>query len=223
MPAELPEIISSENFGPDAFAEAANVSRETLDRLRIYVKMLEEWNAKQNLVSEATLPVIWHRHVFDCAQLVPLIPENMHSVADFGSGAGFPALVLSIMLGTRAKVTMFESTGKKSAFLKAVVAELGLKAEVRNTRIESAPEEKMQLITARAFTNLPQLLTYARPFSGKSTMCLFPKGQSWEKEVLEAQKNWKFTLVTHPSRTHSEGRILQITHLKPLYSSRHNP
>ncbi len=217
MPPELPE---AENFGPEAFAEAAHVSRETLERFRIYVKMLEEWNGKNNLVSEKTLPVVWHRHVWDSAQLFPLIPENVHSVVDLGSGAGFPALVLSILLGTRAKVTMYEATGKKCAFLNAVVKELGLKAEVRKARIESAAPEKMQLITARAFTNLPQLLDYARPFTGKSTLCLFPKGQSWETEVREAQKNWKFTLVTHPSQTHSEARILQITHLKPLYSSR---
>lgn len=221
MPAELPEIVSPDNFGPEEFAAAANVSRETLQKFSIYMKLLEEWNARHNLVSESQMPIVWHRHVFDSAQLFPLIPENAHTLADFGSGAGFPGLVLSIMLGARAKVTMFEATGKKCAFLNAVIKELDLKAEVKNERIEKSAPFKAQVVTARAFTALDQLFSYTHEFVGKSTLCLFPKGQNWEKEVQEAQKKWKFALETMPSKTHTDARILKITHLKALHTTTH--
>ncbi len=66
-------------------------------RLKAYADLLADWNARHNLVAKSTLPDLWHRHMWDSAQLAPLIPETAQTLADLGSGAGFPGLVLAAM------------------------------------------------------------------------------------------------------------------------------
>src|SRR5690349_6684343 len=111
---------------PDEFAAAANVSRETLAPLKAYVGLLEDWNSRHNLVSPGSLADVWHRHVWDSAQLARFIPESARTLADLGSGAGFPGLVLAELLRGRVHVTLFEATAKRCHFLEAVRDRLGL-------------------------------------------------------------------------------------------------
>src|SRR5262249_18801904 len=96
-------------FGPEAFAEKVHVSRETLDRLRTYVDLLREWSAYHNLVSRRSLDDVWRRHVWDSAQLTGFVPQNAMKIVDLGSGAGFPGLVLALLLRDRAWVTLYEA------------------------------------------------------------------------------------------------------------------
>ena len=86
-------------YGPLDFARDTGVPRETLSRLSTFVNLLIEWNGRLNLVAASTLPDVWRRHVLDSAQLAPLIPDQARTIIDLGSGAGFPGLVLAIMLG----------------------------------------------------------------------------------------------------------------------------
>jgi hypothetical protein len=74
-----------------------DVPRETLTRLGAYAALVAKWQAAINLVGPATLPQIWERHFLDSAQLLALIEPSERRIADFGSGAGFPGLVLAIM------------------------------------------------------------------------------------------------------------------------------
>ena len=60
--------------------------------------LLTDWNARHNLVSKASLDEVWQRHIWDSAQLAPLIPHKAKTLADLGSGAGFPGLVLAVLL-----------------------------------------------------------------------------------------------------------------------------
>ena len=99
-------------FGPEEFAAKAGVSRETLARLKAFADILTDWNARHNLVAKSTLPDLWSRHFWDSAQLAPLIPGAAHSLADLGSGAGFPGLVLAALRPDLA-VTLHEATTKK--------------------------------------------------------------------------------------------------------------
>ncbi|HEY1707595.1 MAG TPA: RsmG family class I SAM-dependent methyltransferase, partial [Rhizomicrobium sp.] len=82
-------------FGPEQFAEAASVSRETLGHLKLYIGVLREWNAQHNLVSAGSLADVWRRHVWDCAQIARYVPADAKTLADLGAGAGFPGLVLA--------------------------------------------------------------------------------------------------------------------------------
>ena len=75
-----------------------NVSRETYDKIDSFVKLLTEWNQKMNLVSKNSLADVWVRHVLDSAQLMTYLPTDLHHLVDIGSGAGFPAIVLAVVL-----------------------------------------------------------------------------------------------------------------------------
>jgi 16S rRNA (guanine527-N7)-methyltransferase len=106
-------------YGPEDFAAATGVSRETIERLSAYAALLVKWQARINLVSASTLEDLWRRHMLDSAQLLPLLPEGTTSVIDLGSGAGFPGLVLAI-LGIP-EVHLIESDQRKCVFLTEAV------------------------------------------------------------------------------------------------------
>ena len=122
-------------FGPGDFAAQTGVSRETLARLKAYADVLADWNARHNLVSKNSLAELWRRHFWDSAQLAPLVPAEARTLADLGSGAGFPGLVLAAMLPEVA-VTLFEATAKKCAFLQAAAERMGLDVAIENARME---------------------------------------------------------------------------------------
>lgn len=199
-------------FGPEEFAKAADVSRETLARLKAYIGLLAEWNARHNLVSKNSLEHVWERHVWDSAQLLRFVPESADSLVDLGSGAGFPGLVLAVMLRARPgfKTVLYESIAKKCRFLEAAAARMQIAVEVRNARMEEARPEPFDLVTARACAPLTRLLGYARPFQGLRTTNLFLKGQNVEAELTEARTSWKLNAVRHESLTDPSGAILEI-------------
>ena len=102
------------------FMEKYNVSRETFDCLKTYEASLNEWQQKFNLVSKNSLADAWNRHFADSAQLFDYIPKEAEVLLDFGSGAGFPGMVLAIMAKEKTpylKVKLIESIGKKTLYL----------------------------------------------------------------------------------------------------------
>ncbi|HYM17578.1 MAG TPA: 16S rRNA (guanine(527)-N(7))-methyltransferase RsmG [Micropepsaceae bacterium] len=207
---------AEDGFGPDEFAALCGVSRETLLRLKAYAGMLVEWNTRQNLVSQASLAHLWRRHFWDSAQLVPLLPPGARSLVDLGSGAGFPGLVLAELLRDRPdfSITLYEATQKKCRFLEAVAKKLGLNPEIRCMRIEEAPEEAFDVITARACKPLPELLAYAQRFWAPHTVGLFLKGQNVGLQLTEARKSWRMEVQRHPSRSDPAGVILELRELR---------
>jgi 16S rRNA (guanine527-N7)-methyltransferase len=200
-------------FGPDEFAAAASVSRETLDRLKRYAELLADWNTRHNLVSERSLADVWRRHFWDSAQIVDLIPARAKTLVDLGSGAGFPGLVLAT-LRPALRVTLIEATRKKYDFLKVVAGELGLTADIRNERIEEMAPEPFDVITARACAPLSQLLSYAQRFWGKGSRAVFLKGQNLASELTEVHKSWNIQAEQHSSRSDPSGIILEIRELQ---------
>jgi 16S rRNA (guanine527-N7)-methyltransferase len=202
-------------FGPEDFAAVSGVSRETLARLKLYASMLEDWNSRHNLVSRASMPDLWRRHFWDSAQLARFIPAQAKTLADLGSGAGFPGLVLAEMLRERAgfRAVLYEATAKKCRFLEAVTERLALPAEIRQGRIEETEPEIFDVITARACAPLVKLLPYAQAFWGKKTIALFLKGQNVGAELTEAHKSWRMELARHPSQSDPSGVILEIREL----------
>jgi 16S rRNA (guanine527-N7)-methyltransferase len=200
-------------FGPEEFAAKTGVSRETLARLKAYAGMLAEWNNRHNLVSERSLADVWRRHFWDSAQLAPLIPQSAHTLADLGSGAGFPGLVLAAMLRERLSVTLFEATAKKCAFLAAAADAMAVKVEIRPERMEDVAPQPFDVVTARACAPLPKLLSYAQSFTGPNSVCLFLKGQNMGSELTEAHKSWKMKARPIPSLTDPSGTILELREL----------
>jgi 16S rRNA (guanine527-N7)-methyltransferase len=193
------------------------VSRETEQRLDRFVELLLLWQSKFNLVASSTLPILWTRHVADSLQLLPLAPDAKVWV-DFGSGAGFPGIVIACALADTPGVTVhpIESVGKKANFLREVVRELGLPAQVHQERMEKFGEscaEAVDVVTARAVAPLKVLCDQAFPLIAKGAVGLFPKGQDVAAELTEAAKYWRLQASTVPSVTNPDGAIVVVRHL----------
>lgn len=205
--------------GPDAFAAAFDVSRETIARFKCYEAVLRQWQKAVNLVAPATLDDIWHRHFADSAQLCALAP-TARSWLDLGSGAGFPGMVIAIMLANRAdiSVSLVESNARKCAFLRETARKTDTVVEIRCARIESLANADMveapDIVTARALAPLPKLLDLAMPCFGLRTTGLFLKGRGVDEELEAAQQEFLFDAELHPSRTGSESRIVAISGLQ---------
>ncbi len=192
--------------------DGINVSRETIEDLGKFHDLLLKWNPKINLVSKSSIPVIWERHIWDSVQIVPIGGDGHHWV-DIGSGGGFPALIVAIMAKSdhpTRKVTMVESDQRKAAFLRTVVRELALNAEVVVKRVEACVGLQADVLSARALADLDQLLGYADKHLSKSGKALFLKGETWENEVEIARRTWSFDLRVHQSKTSPSAAILEI-------------
>lgn len=201
------------------FMQKYNVSRETFDKLKLYQQLLNEWQQKFNLVSKSTLENSWQRHFEDSAQLFKFIPLGAKLLYDFGSGAGFPGMVLAIMASEKTpylKVRLVESIGKKTLYLKEVGQKTHTDVEILNQRIENLKPQKADVITSRALTALKDLLAYAYPFCQSETLCIFPKGRRYSEELQEARRFWKFDCRIEDSETDTDGKILLITNLSKI-------
>lgn len=196
-----------------------DVSRETFDRLKLYQDLLMEWQTRFNLVSKNSLEDAWSRHFIDSVQLFRYIPSSAKRLLDFGSGAGFPGLVLAVVAKEKTpylKVGLVESILKKTLYLKEVATRLELSVDIINDRIEKITFPKVDVITSRAMTSLDGLLGYAYRFCKTETVCIFPKGKKYAQELAEAHKNWKFKCRIEPSDISEEGKILIISNLHKI-------
>jgi 16S rRNA (guanine527-N7)-methyltransferase len=218
---------------PEAFAQAFDVSHETLGNLTIYADLVKHWQKAVNLVAPGTLDQLWHRHLADSAQVADLVPPNARTFADLGSGGGFPGLVVAIMLADKRDrvvpfaMTLIESDIRKSAFLREVIRKTGLKTrgnvvEILSMRIENSETQlkvgTVDVVTARALASLDRLFQYACPLFHSSTVGLFMKGRDVERELAEAQTHWTFSARLIPSRTELDATIVQVTRLSPKVS-----
>jgi len=192
--------------------ERLHVSRESRERLETYVSLLLHWQARINLIGAATREAVWTRHIADALQLLPLLPPDVRKLADLGSGAGIPGLILAI--ARPLEVHLFESNLKKSAFLREAARQTGAKAHIHTIRIEEAQALagaiKAEVVTARALAPLPKLLDYAAPFLENGAIGYFHKGQDVDAELTDATKSWKMQVESHPSMTDSHGVILVV-------------
>ena len=198
------------------------VSRETEQRLERFVDLLLTWQQTTNLISPATIPHLWTRHVADSLQLLDLVPAAKVWV-DFGSGGGFPAIPVACALADRpnVKVHLVESNGKKAAFLREAIRITGVPALVHQKRIEDCGDsfgDKVDVVSARALAPLKTLCDQAFPLIANGAVGLFPKGQDVAAELTEAAKYWRIEAETLPSRTSPEGRIVRVKGLKRLKS-----
>ena len=199
-------------FGPEQFQAATHVSRETLDRLRLYADALLRWQSRLNLVAESTVPELWHRHFFDSAQLVDLAPAEARRWADLGSGAGFPGLVIAILKEGNAGFEMHltERIARKAEFLREVIRETKAPAEVHFGRIEAFKPLEAEVVTARACAPLARLLEYYQRHSVPAGLALFAKGRNVVEELTHAEADWTLDAELIPSRTGGGGQILRV-------------
>ena len=199
----------TDDSGREAFIKATSVSRETMERLDIYVQLLRLWRPRINLVGQSTMPDLWNRHFLDSAQLFPLLPDGTKKLVDLGTGAGFPGMVLSLM-GVE-EVHLIESDGRKAAFLEEVAKATGAKVKIHCERIEAVKPFVADVVTSRALAALPDLLSWVKPFLGAESIALLLKGARADTELECAVKKWRFKVKKHQSITDSAAVILQLS------------
>ena len=199
--------------GRKAAAALLGVSRETEERLAVYVTLLKRWQTVKNLVGPATLAEVWTRHIADSGQLLRWVPEA-RTWADLGSGAGFPGLVIAILNRdvSGARVHLIESNQRKCAFLREAIRETGAVATVHPARIEDAVSllPRIDVLTARALAPLDQLVLWAKRLIDDGSTGLFLKGQEAAHESATIPEEWGFAVTLHPSATHPSGRIVKV-------------
>lgn len=192
------------------FQALSGASDAAIADLETFRQRLAEANEHMNLVGPATMPDYWSRHVLDSAQLLDHAPEAL-TWADLGAGAGFPGVVLAILLKDRpdAHVWLIDSLGKRCRFLQDVVDELDLPATVIWGRAEEQDVEA-EVVTARAVAAMDKLLGYAQPYFEGGAQGLFLKGEKAEAELTEAWKSWRFEAECLPSRSDPRGRVVKV-------------
>jgi 16S rRNA (guanine527-N7)-methyltransferase len=190
------------------------VSRETEDRLAIFVALLDRWRHKTNLISNATFASVWTRHIADSAQLLALAPDAKRWV-DMGSGAGFPGVMIAIQLAdvTGALVHCIESDGRKCAFLREAARATGAAAMIHPVRVEAIEAnslEAVDAVTARAFAPLPLTLEMARPWMERGAIAVFPRGESAKDQIAALPEASAYAIETLQSAVNSKAAILRI-------------
>jgi len=196
--------------------ELDGVSRESLRDLEIFVDLLLHWQKSINLIGGSTASDIWHRHIADSLQLVPLVSHETRTLLDLGSGAGLPGMVLAIALKYRGPVSvhLVESNAKKVSFLREAARMTKSPVRVHATRIESLDSAALQIvpdvITARALAPLRLLLEYCEQVVENRPIALLPKGRDVAHELTTASKYWNIAYDLYPSLTDSEACILKV-------------
>ena len=193
----------------EAFRVETGVSRETAERLDLYVDHLLKWQKRLNLIGRSTIPEIWTRHILDSAQLMNHLPPDCRTLVDLGSGAGLPGLVLAI-LGVP-DVHLIESDTRKAVFLREAARLTGTPVTVHSKRVDQCSGITGDVITARALAPFHVLLDMARPFAHKGTVMVFPKGQDSQKELEMADLDAGVYVQTLSSQTSAQGVVLRVT------------
>ena len=196
-----------------------DVSCETLEKLVIYFDLLTIWQKKMNLVSNNSLHDAETRHFLDSAQLYVYCKNLNGNIIDFGSGAGFPGAVLSILGAS--KIILVESNKKKCKFLTTLKKETNSNFHIINSRIESLEFLDPSLIVSRALTSTKNLLLFSIDHMLKSKNIkskkealknipnlLFLKGKGFKNELNDLPENLKIKFQAFPSITSAESRIL---------------
>ena len=189
------------------------VSRETRERLDQFIGLLREENARQNLVSAASLDRVYARHIVDSVQLWRLAPDAK-SWLDLGSGAGLPGLILAIL--SDAPVILVESRRLRADWLQRAADTLRLgHVGVESARLELVKAFPAAVITARAFAPLPKLFALAHRFSTEETLWILPKGRSAAEELASVAATWHGSFHMEPSVTNHDSAIIVARGVKP--------
>ena len=204
----------------DTFSRFSQVSRETITSLKKYENILIESNKELNLIGKSTINEIWTRHFLDSAQVIDFIDKNDKTLIDIGSGAGFPGLVLAIVLKDKKipiKIKLIEKSLKKVKFLKKIIKELHLNVEVIDQNIFEYPKKLSEdVFVARAFKPLKIILQLIHNKCENWKKIIIFLGKTGHEELLQASKVWDIKYKQRVSVTSSDSRIIEISNLKNI-------
>lgn len=192
--------------------EFYDLTDSQIKNLDDFTSLLVQENQQFNFIGKSTVDELWNRHVLDSAQLMSFIDDKNIKFADFGTGAGFPGIVLSI-LGLK-EVHLVEKAFRKCDFLRKAKSFSENRIVVHQSKLEELSDIEFDCIISRALAPLDKLLVHANKFLKKDGYCLFLKGKNLSKELEVAKTKFEFTYETHPSITSSESNIIKVSGIK---------
>jgi 16S rRNA (guanine527-N7)-methyltransferase len=198
------------------FIKKFNVSRETIEKLNKYRDFLLSSNKLLNLIGKTTENHIFSRHFTDSAQIYDLI-EDKSEIIDLGSGAGFPGVILKILMDYNkidGNITLIEKSPKKCKFLKDLTDKLDLTIKIVNLKIENFNLNKISTIVSRAFKNTVDTMDILFKNNDKIESIILLKGKTYQQELEEAKKKYTFDAEKFRSITSDESFILKINNIK---------
>ena len=198
------------------FKKNLNVCEKKMQIFMKYIKLLDVYQTKVNLIGKSTRDKIWSRHILDSAQILKLLPnENKgYSIIDVGTGAGLPGLVLTIL--GRNDIILCENNYKKVIFLSAVIKECQLKVQIFKGKIESYKNKNTKIIVSRAFAPLKFLLKSIKHMTNADTILVIHKGEKYLEELELARKYYTFTAQCYDSITNPLAKIVKIKNIVEL-------
>jgi 16S rRNA (guanine527-N7)-methyltransferase len=196
----------------DILRNQLKFSSKSIEKLQIFVDALINTNKKHNFISKSTETDIWHRHILDSAQLVKFIDFSKGSLSDFGSGAGFPGLVLAIFNENKDfHVKLYEKSPVKRAFLEEISIRLPVKVEIKGNVFEEIVDS--DYVVSRAFKKFELIIQVSREIVKKSHKLIVLKGQNAQEDIKKAFKIKKYAYKLEDSITNSDSKII-IVNLK---------
>jgi 16S rRNA (guanine527-N7)-methyltransferase len=198
------------------FIKKFNVSRETIEKLNIYNNFLLENNKLLNLIGKTTENHIFSRHFTDSAQIYDLI-DDKSEIVDIGSGAGFPGLIIKILMDSKkveGNIVLIDKSPKKCKFLNDLSNKLGLTLKVQNVRLEDYKFSKISTIVSRAFKKVIDTIDVLFKNNDKIKSIILMKGKTYQQELDDAKKKYTFHVEKFRSITSDESYILKISNIK---------
>ena len=204
------------NKDVEFFIKKFNVSRETIEKLNIYNDFLLENNKLLNLIGKTTENNVFSRHFIDSAQIYDLI-DDKSEIIDIGSGAGFPGVIIKILMDSKkvdGNVILLDKSPKKCKFLNDLSNKLDLKFKIQNVKLEDYKFNKISTIVSRAFKKAIETIDILFKNNDKIRSIILMKGKTYQHELEEAKKKYTFDVEKFRSITSDESYILKISNIK---------
>tara|TARA_Y100000590_G_scaffold10363_1_gene12784 strand:+ start:1138 stop:1776 length:639 start_codon:yes stop_codon:yes gene_type:complete len=204
----------------DTFTRFTRVSRETITSLKRYENLLIQANKSTNLIGNSTIKQIWSRHFLDSVQVIDFIDKNDKTLIDIGSGAGFPGLVLAIVMKDRKyplRVKLIEKSKKKINFLNSVIKELNLNVRVSHENVlDEARKMFGDVFIARAFKPMGVILELIHSKAKNWNKTFIFLGKTGKNELLQASKIWDIEYKQRMSITSDDSCVIEINRLRKI-------
>ena len=200
------------------FKNKFNVSRETIEKLNIYVDFLIYSNKYLNLIGKTTEKTVFLRHFADSGQICDLI-DNKNNIIDIGSGAGFPGVILKLLLDDKkikSNVELIEKSPTKCKFLIELNKKLNIDIKIVNIRLEDYKFKNMNVVVSRAFKKTSETLAILLKNKNLIKDIILLKGKSYQLELDDAIKKYSFNFEKFQSITSEEGKIIKINNIQPM-------
>tara|TARA_Y200000002_G_C22612487_1_gene634467 strand:- start:191 stop:808 length:618 start_codon:yes stop_codon:yes gene_type:complete len=186
-------------------------TNSSIDKLKKFHNCLLDYNKKYNLISKSTEKTIWVRHILDSAQILKFLDKKESiDIADFGSGAGFPGLVLAIhSKSDRFHVKLYEKSAVKREFLNEIKEKLNLKnvdvkGDIYKSNITS------NIIICRAFKKLKEIMDISREMVKKPHKIIILKGKNAQSEINNVSLASNYSYKLESSITDHDSKIILV-------------